>query len=49
MIKDIVKDAEALGVPAEAATAEDAQVAEDLGDTMLANEGWAWLAGNQVG
>ncbi len=49
MIKDIVKDAEALGVPAEAATAEDAQVAEDLRDTMLANEGCACLAANQVG
>ena len=49
MIKEIVKDADALSVPAEAATAEDAQVAEDLRDTMLANDSCACLAANQIG
>ena len=46
MIKDIVKDEEFLSKPAEPATPEDANVAQDLLDTMAANEDCAGLAAN---
>lgn len=50
MIKEIVKDPEFLSLPAEPATAEDAQVAEDLKDTMESlEEECASLAANQIG
>lgn len=49
MIKDIVKDEEFLSKPAEPATPEDADVAQDLLDTMAANEDCAGLAANQIG
>ena len=42
MVKDIVKDEEFLSKPAEPATVEDAEVAQDLVDTMGATE-------NQIG
>lgn len=48
MIKEIVKDTEFLSQPAEPATAEDAQVGEDLVDTMRVAEA-ACLAANQIG
>lgn len=48
MIKEIVKDAEFLSQPAEPATVEDAQVGEDLVDTMRVAEA-ACLAANQIG
>ena len=48
MIKEIVKDAEFLSQPAEPATVEDAQVGEDLVDTMRVAEA-ACLAANQLG
>lgn len=48
MIKEIVKDTEFLSQPAESATADDAQVGEDLVDTMRAVDG-ACLAANQIG
>ena len=49
MIKEIVKDPEFLSQPAEPATAEDAQVAEDLVETMASLEECASLAANQIG
>lgn len=50
MIKDIVKDREFLSLPAEPATVEDAQVAQDLKDTMEAlGSDCACLAANQIG
>lgn len=50
MIKELVKnDTEFLSKPAEPATAEDAQVAQDLRDTMESRESCACLAANQIG
>ena len=49
MIKEIVKDEAALSVPAEPATAEDAQVAQDLIDTLASLDEAAALAANQIG
>lgn len=50
MIKEIVKDPEFLSLPAEPATADDAQVAQDLLDTMASlEEDCASLAANQIG
>ena len=49
MVKDIVKDEEFLSKPAEPATVEDAEVAQDLIDTMGATENCAGLAANQIG
>lgn len=48
MIREIVKDTEFLSKPAEPATAQDAQVGEDLVDTMRSLEA-ASLAANQIG
>lgn len=48
MIREIVKDVDALSKPAVAATAEDAQVGEDLVDTMRSTDA-ACLAANQIG
>lgn len=49
MIKDIVKDEEFLSKKAEAATPEDAEVAQDLIDTMESLDGCVCLAANQIG
>ena len=50
MIKEIVKDREFLALPAEPATADDAQVAQDLMDTMASlSDSCACLAANQIG
>ena len=49
MIKDIVKDEEFLSKPAEVATAEDAEVAQDLIDTMESLDDCVCLAANQIG
>lgn len=50
MIKEIVTDEEFLSKPAEAATAQDAQIAQDLVDTMESmKENCACLAANQIG
>lgn len=49
MIRDIVKDDAILSQVCEAATAQDAPIAEDLVETLLANEEAACLAANQIG
>ncbi len=49
MIRDIITDDDVLSVACEPATAEDAQLATDLVETLLANEEAACLAANQVG
>ena len=50
MIKELVKDEEFLQLPAEPATADDADVAQDLRDTMASlKDGCACLAANQIG
>lgn len=49
MIKELVFDDAILGTPCEAATAEDASVAQDLIDTLASIEGAACLAANQIG
>lgn len=50
MIKEIVKDQEFLAQSAEPATADDAQIAQDLVDTMEhLSESCACLAANQIG
>lgn len=49
MIKDIVKDEALLSQPCEAATAEDAPIAEDLVETLQSLENAAALAANQIG
>ncbi len=49
MIKDIVKDKDFLSQVAEPATADDAEVGQDLVDTMGSLEGCACLAANQIG
>ncbi|WP_297037337.1 peptide deformylase [uncultured Enorma sp.] len=49
MIKDIVKDRDFLSKSAEPATAEDAEVAEDLRDTIESLEDCVCLAANQIG
>ena len=48
-IRDSIKDEALLSQPCEAATAEDAQVAQDLVDTLLARDDAACLAANQIG
>ena len=49
MIKEIVKDEAILSQPCAKATAEDAQIAQDLLDTLAATEDAACLAANQIG
>lgn len=49
MIKEIVKDEQFLSQPAEPATAEDAEVAQDLIDTLNSIDDCACLAANQIG
>ena len=49
MIKEIVKDRDFLSKPAEPATADDAEVVQDLRDTIEALEDCVCLAANQIG
>ena len=49
MIKEIVTDEEILSKPCEPATAEDAAIATDLVETLLADDEAVCLAANQIG
>ncbi len=49
MIQELVHDEAVLSTPCEAATAEDAAVAQDLLDTFESLEDVACLAANQIG
>ena len=49
MIRELVTDEELLSTPCEPATAEDADVAQDLLDTLESIEDGACLAANQIG
>ena len=49
MIKDLVTDEAILSTKCEPATAEDAELAQDLIDTILAQEDGACIAANQIG
>lgn len=49
MIKELVHDETILSTPCEAATAEDAPVAQDLVDTLESIEEAVCLAANQIG
>ena len=49
MIRELVTDEELLSTPCEPATAEDADLAQDLLDTMESIEDAACLAANQIG
>lgn len=49
MIKELVRDDEILSTPCTPATAEDAELAQDLLDTLAAHEDAACLAANQIG
>ena len=49
MIKELVTDEELLATPCEPATADDAELARDLLDTLESIEDAACLAANQIG
>ncbi|MEC4271857.1 peptide deformylase [Adlercreutzia sp. R25] len=49
MIKEIITDEEILSKPCEPATAEDAAIADDLVETLLASDEAVCLAANQIG
>ena len=49
MIKELVTDEALLSTPCEAATADDADLAQDLLDTLESIEDAACLAANQIG
>ena len=49
MIREIITDEEILSKPCEAATAEDAAIADDLAETLLASDEAVCLAANQIG
>ncbi len=49
MIKELVKDEAILSTPCEPATAADAEIAQDLVETLLSIEDAACLAANQIG
>lgn len=49
MKRELCKDESVLSTPCEAATPEDAGVAQDLLDTMAADDDIACLAANQIG
>ena len=49
MIKELVKDTDILSTRCEAATPEDAELAQDLVDTVLSLEEGACLAADQIG
>lgn len=49
MIRELIHDDAVLSQPCAAATAEDAAIAQDLVDTLVAAEDAACLAANQIG
>lgn len=49
MIKELVADEAVLSTPCEAATADDAPLAQDLADTLASLDEAACLAANQIG
>lgn len=49
MIREIVTDEEILSKPCDAATADDAAIADDLVETLLASDEAVCLAANQIG
>ncbi len=49
MIKELVTDEAALSTPCEPATADDAQIVEDLVETLGSIEDAALIAANQIG
>ena len=49
MIRELVTDEEVLSTPCEPATADDAELAQDLLDTLASIEDAACLAANQIG
>lgn len=49
MIRELVRDEELLSQPCEPATAEDAELAQDLVDTLLSIDDAACIAANQIG
>ena len=49
MIKEIITDEETLSKPCDAATADDAAIADDLVETLLASDEAVCLAANQIG
>ena len=49
MIRELVTDEELLSTPCEQATADDAEIAQDLLDTLESIEDAACLAANQIG
>lgn len=49
MIKEIITDEDILSKPCDAATAEDAAIADDLTETLLASDEAVCLAANQIG
>ncbi len=49
MIKELVRDEAILSTPCDKATAEDAELANDLVDTLKSLEDVACLAANQIG
>ena len=49
MIRELVTDEELLSTPCESATADDAELAQDLVDTLESIEDGACLAANQIG
>lgn len=49
MIKEIITDEDILSKPCDAATADDAAIADDLTETLLASDEAVCLAANQIG
>ena len=49
VIRELVKDDAILSQACEKATAQDAPIAEDLVETLIAHEDAACLAANQIG
>lgn len=49
MVKDLVRDEKLLSTPCDVATADDAQIAQDLADTLESLDEVACLAANQIG
>ena len=49
MIRELVTDEEILSTPCEPATADDAELAQDLLDTLASIDDGACLAANQIG
>lgn len=49
MVKELVRDVDVLSTPCEAASADDAQLAEDLVETLESLDEVACLAANQIG